>query len=94
MRMGMWGIIGLVTVGALTIAGCDSNGAGATAATSGTVTITSVSPSTGLVDGNSTSFTVDVDYTATGGYAELNIGFNSVGDKGARHLAAALPHAG
>lgn len=81
MGMGERAIVVLVAVGAMILAGCDSNGAGgddtSSAATSGTVVITSVSPSTGLQEGSSTSFTVEVDYTATGGNAELNIGFNT-----------------
>ncbi len=70
----------ILAISTLVLFGCDSTGAGGsdvTGATSGTISINSVSPSSGLSAGVSTSFEVIIQYTAEGGQAEIMIGFNS-----------------
>ncbi len=82
MNKGRGLLVAVIIMVAFVLAGCDSTGTGggtfnSNGATSGTITITSVSPSTGLTDGTYTSFTVAVEYTAVGGRAELDVGFNN-----------------
>jgi hypothetical protein len=46
----------------------------------GTIAIISVTPSSGLIDGNSHDFVVEVEYTLSGSsQGELRVGFNTAG---------------
>jgi len=70
--------VALMMAAVLGFTACSSSGAGGEpAATSGTIEIVNVTPSSGLTNGVTTDFTVVVDYTAIGGRAELGVGFNS-----------------
>lgn len=60
------------------ISSCKKKSDDPTPAPSDAITIVSVTPATGLVDGQSTSFDVKVKYTLnTGDQGEIEVGFNS-----------------
>ncbi len=65
------------------LSACSSNGAGSDtgAATSATIAIVSVDPSSGLTAGENVEFEVVVEYVIDDGRGELGVGFNNIDDE-------------